>query len=1145
MGVVYKVHHRGWNLDLAVKSPRREMLDLEGGNETFIREAETWVSLGLHPNTVSCYYVRTIGGIPRIFAELVDGGSLAEWIFSGRLYAGGERAALARILDVAIQFAWGLQFAHDRTIVHQDVKPGNVMMTAAAVAKVTDFGLAKAWRGIGAAAPPADTTVMATYAGLTPAYASPEQVAAAHRETGERLTRRTDLWSWAVSVFEMFAGRLPTRAGGQFAREILDSYLRGRSGAVPMPADVADILLDCFELDPARRPATMSEVADRLRDTYARELGTHYTRAAPKSAAASPETLNNRAASLLDLGRAGEALELWDAALRLHPQHVASTYNRALTLWRAARIDDMKALHNLEATRPHDDTSWLAPYLTALLHAERNDQQSAIAVLESIPSPDSDRLEVRRALKNSRERLASSGGTLLTFNETANHATPDGRLLVTSEFHAQTFLLWEVAAQRCTQTFASHEDRITSAQISSDGRRLVSGDYGSRLKVWDTVTGECIHTIRTPDEPKLNQPERHPVFPTISPRGRFGTTWSWGPIHFWDLESGLRIDTIPRFLHFDVRWIEDEDGLVLLRPNAKTIELRDLNERRTIRTFEGHTKDVSAIDISRDGEWIASGGDLEELRIWNRYTGECLRTFDTSDLRTTRVSFTDDRRHLLVAGTRGTDLVMQIRELPTGQLVRAFSVERIQRMTDAFLSADLALFVSGHADMDRMFEVWDVASGRCIRTFNGATGYDRAPFLRLYPDGRALAGPRLWQIGDLRRVESPLALSVVESSEALLTSHETYERELREARTAIDANDLAATVRHIRSARAQPGYERGTDAFALWTGLYGRLPRTSLRGAWHVRTLEGPNWNVHLGRDGRHALTGFCPRHLGFPMAVHRWDIESGTRLEVFDDSRLEKKRWDPLTPRGNVLCLSSDGTRFLTAGGVTIETWDIVTQTRLRAFHFQDKLACALHAGDDGRDLALTTNALMGSPGEAMQLWDVATGSSLLRLEAPATAAAFSPDGRLALSGGGRTLCLWDTATGECLQRTEADDVERILSLDLSRDARYALTGAMTNRNRTVVRLWDLSSGSCIHAIENHESSAYSVHIGDDGRSALTGHQQTMRLWDLATGQCIYTFEFPRADARSVQLSPDARYACCVVAGEVQVIALDWELEA
>src|ERR1700761_3501505 len=117
MGVVHRVHHRGWNMDLAVKTPRPELVSSPQQVADFETEAETWVGLGLHPHIVSCVYVRRLDGLPRVFAEWVDGGSLRDAIDPpkdaigpGRLYEGSSQEVLARILDVAIQFAWGLDY---------------------------------------------------------------------------------------------------------------------------------------------------------------------------------------------------------------------------------------------------------------------------------------------------------------------------------------------------------------------------------------------------------------------------------------------------------------------------------------------------------------------------------------------------------------------------------------------------------------------------------------------------------------------------------------------------------------------------------------------------------------------------------------------------------------------------------------------------------------------------------------------------------------------------------------------------------------------------------------------------------------------------------------------------------------------------
>ena len=83
--VVYRVHHRGWDTDLAVKAPHPGSTNFPDLLRLFETRARTWLELGLHPNVVACLFVRRLDGVPRIFAEWVDGGSLSDAIASGRL----------------------------------------------------------------------------------------------------------------------------------------------------------------------------------------------------------------------------------------------------------------------------------------------------------------------------------------------------------------------------------------------------------------------------------------------------------------------------------------------------------------------------------------------------------------------------------------------------------------------------------------------------------------------------------------------------------------------------------------------------------------------------------------------------------------------------------------------------------------------------------------------------------------------------------------------------------------------------------------------------------------------------------------------------------------------------------------------------
>jgi serine/threonine protein kinase len=236
MGQVYHicVHsgpQRDQQEDMAVKRPLPTIFTRTGGMGNFVREAETWVMLGKHPYIVQCHFIETLAHVPCIFAEYMAGGSLADWIEDreSSLYRDGPDIALERILDLAIQMAWGLDYAHTQGLVHQDVKPANVLLTPQGIAKIADFGLAQARFLAGEtrrSTRPGASTVVPGVGMMTVAYASPEQA------EGKPLTHHTDLWSWAVSVLDLFVGAV-ARGYGPASAEALENYLRGanRSGA--------------------------------------------------------------------------------------------------------------------------------------------------------------------------------------------------------------------------------------------------------------------------------------------------------------------------------------------------------------------------------------------------------------------------------------------------------------------------------------------------------------------------------------------------------------------------------------------------------------------------------------------------------------------------------------------------------------------------------------------------------------------------------------------------------------------------------------------------------------------------------------------------------------------------------------------------
>ena len=181
MGSVWKVHHRNWNADLAMKRPLPKYFaeGSERRKENFIHECESWIDLGLHPNIVSCYYVRDIDGVPSIFSEWMENGDLEGCIADGTLYEGTEKEVQERLLDIAIQFVRGLHYAHEHNLIHQDVKPDNLLLTSDWEAKVSDFGIAKARSSLtmaeadqGLTEENANATQMSPNGGRTAAYCS-------------------------------------------------------------------------------------------------------------------------------------------------------------------------------------------------------------------------------------------------------------------------------------------------------------------------------------------------------------------------------------------------------------------------------------------------------------------------------------------------------------------------------------------------------------------------------------------------------------------------------------------------------------------------------------------------------------------------------------------------------------------------------------------------------------------------------------------------------------------------------------------------------------------------------------------------------------------------------------------------------------
>jgi Tol biopolymer transport system component len=259
MGEVYRARDLRLGRDVAIKVlPSAFSSDAERLRR-FEQEARAAAALN-HPNILAVYDLGTHENAPYIISELLDGETLRE-----RLQRGGA-LPVRRAIDYAIQIARGLSAAHERGIVHRDVKPENIFITSDGRAKILDFGLAKLTErdplGAGVSAVP--TTPPDTLAGVvlgTIGYMSPEQV------RGLVADHRSDIFSFGAVLYELCSGQRAFR--GDTSADTMTAVLKEdppdpATADRQLPPALLRILDRCLEKSPAARFQSAGDLAFAL-----------------------------------------------------------------------------------------------------------------------------------------------------------------------------------------------------------------------------------------------------------------------------------------------------------------------------------------------------------------------------------------------------------------------------------------------------------------------------------------------------------------------------------------------------------------------------------------------------------------------------------------------------------------------------------------------------------------------------------------------------------------------------------------------------------------------------------------------------------------------------------------------------------------
>jgi serine/threonine-protein kinase len=246
MGVVYRAEHRLMERPVALKVISPRLLENTEAVERFHTEVKAAAKL-LHPNIVAAHDAEQAGSIHFLVMEFVDGTSLARVV--------EKRGALPAqfACNYVRQAALGLQHAHDRGMVHRDIKPQNLMLTRKGQVKVLDFGLARLAREREQQASPAigPQTTSLTNVGTvlgTPDYIAPEQVSDARKAD-----IRSDIYSLGCTLYFLLTGRVPF-PGGTSLEKMMQHALESPTSLAQMRPELSPELIAIVEKMMAKLP---------------------------------------------------------------------------------------------------------------------------------------------------------------------------------------------------------------------------------------------------------------------------------------------------------------------------------------------------------------------------------------------------------------------------------------------------------------------------------------------------------------------------------------------------------------------------------------------------------------------------------------------------------------------------------------------------------------------------------------------------------------------------------------------------------------------------------------------------------------------------------------------------------------------------
>jgi serine/threonine protein kinase/WD40 repeat protein len=1159
MGSVYLARHRDWNLSLAVKSPRPDLLTNDTDKERWLLEAQTWIDLGVHPNIVRCWFIREHEGIPLLFLDYIAGGSLKEALEQRRYGV----ANWPKVIDLAIQACDGLHHSHVCGIVHRDVKPANLLLDDDGHLFVTDFGLVKMagssderQRGKHVDLSHSDASLTSTGTVLgTPNYCAPEQW------MQDDVGVPADLYALGVVLYEMAVGQLPFEAGpgplglGQLLSQVLSEDPKPPSHLQPsIPPALEATILKLLAKEPRGRHASASQLRDELAGIYQDITQTPYPRPVPKPVEAVVDVLNNKAVSLYSLGRKKPAEETWQQALRLDSLHPEVVYNRGWLLWRQGRHTPSDLTGMLKQVKVTYRRGAVHCGLAHLLggEAELAEQNLDAALAEVEAASDS---SVWRHLGDARMSLERFDEAVQAYHQAlrinpldqaarqyldmASHKTRrvKGRCL----FPKQQPLL-----------HMKRQHRLTSVQKAGGGwlwlgpehMELLPADSGRRS--WSVCHDVGLRkVVVSASADKVIAIEDLPAGVWALDSGLLESTLTQGERHYCLSPDGLQC--VVGLVEVRLQNLKDGTFGRPLRGHQKqvmcatfcgsdrlltgscdrTARCWDIDKAKCLQVLQGHRDYVTCVAYSPETGLALTGSNDGSARTWRLDTGECFRVLEEGH-GVHGVAFAGKGRYAVVQSMVEKEHTTSIWDLRSGELGRRLTgLSRVSPDGDYLVTARTL-------ENRHLLEIREAGTGCLRRTLTVEDG--PISDCCFSDDGRFLAVVTLsgsfylFEFDEAYRViPKELMLTYTRGGQDLEESRELFLGLLRQAETACSQGEFLVSRKHLQQARDVPGYRRDPQARALTRRLGQHLNRGALLSCWEVRLLGSAGGTglspILLLPGGNRMLTAN-------DKILRLWDCHLGNCIRGFP-GHSESIR---------ALSINADGTQAV-SGSLDrgVRCWDLESGQCIQRVAASRGGVTGLHwLAGTSRVIALTNQYLLcgidfEADEEVFQVpapgltWMVGVGEQVW-LGGPIT------PGRLQLVHG---------KTGKVTKKfTSSESAEATLLATAAvayGDGRYGVSASPDGK----IHLWDLSEGRHLGRLLDIQARVACLAISPDGLCLAVGLDNGwVQIWDLERRHLCQVVEGPWGKLCGLALSLDSCELYLLGSDQVlRVWEMEWEL--